>query len=1643
MLYKKTYKFRRIDHDIAPDKRDSSTHINVQNMETFLTSRNASLQVAKGTLELSMDITGLYVIGHGTVVDKLYIFTTNNTSTPNGSSTDSIYQVIDTDSTTELKEIESGNWYFSTQNPIQAIGIAEELDISEKLYWIDGYNQMRFINTELPVTDVDFVLNNSTNAVITAESIALTASVSAVVRYGYTQYNQRGSESKLSPLSNPVNISSKGGSVGGYTRESSAEVTITGMSSIYDNYRIYRVMWESYQSAPSYAIVSEGPLPTSGNVTIIDGGLLFIKGISIDEFVAIGSDLIIPQTFSSKKQRLFPANYKVDPFNISADTRAFSYKAFASYDPSGSGEGNLDGPTAIPTDEEVVFKPYDGTTDKNLLTGTIVAVASSPKKFYASYYNPDQGDGLATYDSRYVLTIPYEEFEIRPDPLSGKGVQIRVYPIGVDPNLNSTEFANRLEEINMAEGDPYISRDQTNYPGNPNGFKITIWFENGVFPEFIPAHVSAEWFSGVGGAQSLEVTVPHAGIPTVQGPPISATGTVTCTTAVVGNTVTLDGDQYIGVTGVRADNTEFSIDTSDNDTATDLAAAITADTRNLFTAVAVANVVTITHPNPGIAGNLITFVSSGATLTVSGSGTLTGGSNGYNWLYSEGSGNVTSILQESTHSTPIPTKFKFARAKTDGSNTTIWSEFITPSTVDVSSGSSTVFTFNFITPLQLKSSGSISKSSSVGVPLVQGDKVWMVIYGYLDGNRDKFTADIGDGATGAGTIELTSETGGAFEPFNSFLDVPEDHNAINPNRDVFKYQADGVTLGAEGAITKLLLVHTINTETTAKRRVFKAGEVYRVGIVFYDNYGRNTPAYWVSDIYIPYPTTGTASTGRRYFYDLKGMVKTGKLASIGAKGFKFVYVKRTQKDKSILFQGVVQPVMDYTKNSVRVGLYPFPNVKEIKGGTYSTTDANSWWDARLPYTTAGVGGVDFPTSSSFSEIDLHDRDINLVYTPETLLYNTDLPGTDIRIVGIQEVNTNWDRTRMEFDSPTATESTRANRSQILFNASSLMGAIAGQQTHLFGDFGAILDCYSSFFYFRAGGLFHLSNNMSEDGLQFCRYMGFDSSISVGLDVISNTIDEPDFAGTGTEKCSYEAQFLDCFVIQTDSISWASATQNYDKFASEASTWSPTDNTDRAFPIVDVLQNVTSQYGGNTIENRSVNIYIDASEGTGLENNYITLFGDVYSGVYWIPRASSSRKITNENDTSVFDYIRVGLESEVSVDLANEALAKWNGTFDSNIAESLKALEVKNLISYDTIFSQIPNANISLAKPFNYIDQSKYNNRVTVSDSKVAGELVDSWTKINLGTYLDLESQYGPITKLVRIKDNILAFQHRGIAFISILPDKQVATESGAIQLGKGSILDDFKYIASKSGCANWQAIAATDDEVFYIDTVNKTLNSISEQDISTLKGFNSITKLHIRDGISKFLSAGNQEGGFVFLNPSLKQVLFRFAPGGNFQTLVYNYITKEFIATRTYDGGYYFITHNNRVFSIGPNESGIAKIWEHDKGERGSYYGQSNPSHLYMHVEPLVGRDKVFDAITVLKRGVSNFQKWIITSPNRTSGYVSTDFKSKFDIHTSHFPRVEDSNDRFRERNIKIWLEYNSKGEFEVDEVVVKFTLKK
>lgn len=278
------------------------------------------------------------IIGHCIIRDNIILFTTDN----NGF--DCIWKVNDENYTLELLYLR--NLGFNTANPIQAINNYENKSI-DKIYWVDGNNQMRFVNIYQSTLNgdienlIDLSFNNinmvGTFELDQPEIIGINQGgihTAGMIQYAYNLYRINGSQTKISPLTELIALDKGDNNGGGDINEivgSIPIIKIDNLDSNYTNIKIYAIKYTSYNQLPSISLIVDRDITGVNSITYYDDGNI-ISSISLEEFLFLGSDIIIPKHINSKSNILFLANYEDKNFDIdtynnsnSIDTRAYSF----------------------------------------------------------------------------------------------------------------------------------------------------------------------------------------------------------------------------------------------------------------------------------------------------------------------------------------------------------------------------------------------------------------------------------------------------------------------------------------------------------------------------------------------------------------------------------------------------------------------------------------------------------------------------------------------------------------------------------------------------------------------------------------------------------------------------------------------------------------------------------------------------------------------------------------------------------------------------------------------------------------------------------------------------------------------------------------------------------------------------------------------------------------------------------------------------------------------------------------------------------------------------------------------------------------------------------------------------------------------
>ncbi len=268
------------------------------------------------------------IIGNAIGKTKTVLFTTDN----NGF--DCVWTLDN--NTFDLKLLYIRNLNFNINSPIQALVNYENSRI-EKVYWVDGRNQMRFLNINQSVEngdndeliDIESSLINvvgdfkfSQPELVTKEQGG--THTAGMIQYAYTLYRLNGASTKLSPLSImiPLDNGSQGGGNINDIVSSYPVIKIPFIDPDYTNLKLYSIKYTSYNELPEIRLILDKNIQDSSELIHYDTGSI-INTISLDEFSFLGSNTIyVPKHINTKFNRLFSANFEEKNFNVELDTRA-------------------------------------------------------------------------------------------------------------------------------------------------------------------------------------------------------------------------------------------------------------------------------------------------------------------------------------------------------------------------------------------------------------------------------------------------------------------------------------------------------------------------------------------------------------------------------------------------------------------------------------------------------------------------------------------------------------------------------------------------------------------------------------------------------------------------------------------------------------------------------------------------------------------------------------------------------------------------------------------------------------------------------------------------------------------------------------------------------------------------------------------------------------------------------------------------------------------------------------------------------------------------------------------------------------------------------------------------------------------------
>lgn len=231
------------------------------------------------------------------------------------------------------------NLGFSKSSLIQILYNYEN-SVLEKIYWVDGKSQLRFLNLrhsiangdleelmDMPATSVNMVGDFSLSQATISSIIGGGSHTAGMIQYAYNLYRINGAQTGISPLSELVSLDLGPGQGGAEVNTNVGRTVIINLDNLDPNYthiKLYSIKYTSFNETPTISVVVDKEIDDYNSIVYHDDGLT-TTSISLEEFLFLGSDPIVPKHIESKDSRLFPINVKEKDFDFDIDCRAYSY----------------------------------------------------------------------------------------------------------------------------------------------------------------------------------------------------------------------------------------------------------------------------------------------------------------------------------------------------------------------------------------------------------------------------------------------------------------------------------------------------------------------------------------------------------------------------------------------------------------------------------------------------------------------------------------------------------------------------------------------------------------------------------------------------------------------------------------------------------------------------------------------------------------------------------------------------------------------------------------------------------------------------------------------------------------------------------------------------------------------------------------------------------------------------------------------------------------------------------------------------------------------------------------------------------------------------------------------------------------------
>lgn len=277
-----------------------------------------------------------------------------------------------------------------------------------------------------------------------------------------------------------------------------------------------------------------------------------------------------------------------------------------------------------------------------------------------------------------------------------------------------------------------------------------------------------------------------------------------------------------------------------------------------------------------------------------------------------------------------------------------------------------------------------------------------------------------------------------------------------------------------------------------------------------------------------------------------------------------------------------------------------------------------------------------------------------------------------------------------------------------------------------------------------------------------------------------------------------------------------------------------------------LKSNNTPYQGYSHSSRANSVYISCGcYSTNGNTPTMCYGGDTYLGVLDFQNTvvtQSESNPANKKGNQVCTVCYVPFETSINLNLRHDKsfsrTIASNGTVGNNLIQvdpvvfGSGYVQDTPLYQYNAAYSAQSDAIKYVSKGIYTEDILNYPVRIIYSELKTNNELIDSWLNFKVANYIDVDHDYGQITNLKTVKNRLYYFQDHGVGIAavnerSLIQDNNVST----LTLGTGDVLSRYDYLVEHNGSSiiNDKSILATEAALYWYDYDKNELCQLSTQ----------------------------------------------------------------------------------------------------------------------------------------------------------------------------------------------------------------------